>query len=117
MTSCDPAQTIEIENKSQSSSTIKFYFKRNDFNQFNSFIKDDSLILTLAPNKKKKYNFGIGTWEMNNSLDSLVSRVDRIEIISEKSTIYFTGKSQIKTFFRDRILDDRFKARIIIEVE
>jgi hypothetical protein len=122
LASCDPMQTIEIQNKLLSESTIKFYFSKADFyefdefDEFDEFLTKDSLILTLAPHENKAYHFGIGTWEINNSIDSLISRVDKVEIVTENSTERFTGKNQISTFFITR-LDDSNKAGIIIEIK
>ena len=115
--SCDPAQKIEIENKTSSYATIKFFFLDNDYHKFSSFLRKDSLVLKLATNEKKIFNFGIGTWEMNNSLDSLVSKISKIEVVTEKSTELFSSKAQIKSFFSDRIVNDRYKARIKIQIE
>jgi hypothetical protein len=109
-------QTIEIENKLLSESTIKFYFSGADFYEFDEFLTKDSLILNLASHENKAYHFGIGTWEINNSIDSLISRVDKVEIVTENSTERFAGKYQISTFFRTR-LDDSNKAGIIIEIK
>ena len=115
--SCDPARTIEIENKTNNSSTIKFFFNGDDYNRFDDFLKKDSLILALSSGEIVNFHFGIGTWEIHNSLDSLIARVDKIEIITEKSTELFENDTQVESFFWDRLIDDRYKARIIIDIE
>ncbi|MDA9774043.1 hypothetical protein N9B82_03720 [Saprospiraceae bacterium] len=115
--SCDPTQTIEFQNKCESSSIIKLYFNGKDYYKFDKFLTKDSLILQLEPTEKEIFNFGLGTWNVHNSLDSLVSRVDKIRIETEKSTELFESKSQVDAFFRDRLIDDRYMARIIIEIK
>ncbi|MCH8903463.1 MAG: hypothetical protein IIA45_06080 [Bacteroidetes bacterium] len=117
LSSCDPLQTIELENKSQSTATIKFYFNGSDDYQFEGFVTNDSLILNLQPNEKKRFDFGIGTWQIRNSLDSLISKVEKVEILTDKSTETFIGERKIESFFKDHLIDDRYKARIIINIE
>jgi hypothetical protein len=97
--SCDPAQTIEIENKSNKSSTIKFFFNGDDYYKFKGFLTKDSLVLGLDSGKSKVFNFGIGTWKIHNSSDSLVDRVKKIEIETEKSTqLYKTDNKSNHSF-------------------
>lgn len=115
--SCDPAQTIEIENKSSDPSIIKFFFTGDDYYKFENFLTKDSLILRLDSGETKIFDFGIGTWEIHNSLDSLVARIDKIEIDTKKSTELFESHTQVKSFFWDRLIDDRYRARLIIEIE
>ena len=115
--SCDPAQRIEIENKSNKTSIIKFFFNGEEYYKFDNFMTKDSLILSLDSAEKRVFFFGIGTWEIHNSLDSLVHRVEKIEISTEKSTEIFETDIQVKSFFWDRLIDDRYRARIIIEIE
>ena len=117
LVSCDPAQTIEFENKSVTESKVKFYFKGDDYYKFDGFLTKDSLIISLKSSEKKMFDFGIGTWEIHNSLDSLVHRVERVEIETVQSTTTFKGREQIESFFKDRLIDDRYRARIIIEIE
>ena len=108
---------IELENNSDDTSIIKFYFTGGSYYKIDGFQTSDSLILTLKPHEIKTYNCGIGTWEINNSLDSLVAHVKKIEIETSKSTTYFNGNTQIHSFFKDRIVDDRYKARIRVNIE
>ena len=117
LVSCDPLQTIEIENKSHDLSTIKFFFTGDEYDKFDNFLTNDSLVLRLVSGETKIFDFGIGTWEIHNSLDSLVARIDKIEIDTEKSIELFESDAQVKSFFWDRLIDDRYRARIIIEIE
>ncbi|WP_231372751.1 hypothetical protein [Aureivirga sp. CE67] len=117
LVSCDPAQTIEIENNSNDLSTIKFFFTGTEYYKFDNFVTKDSLIINLDSAEARVFDFGIGTWEIHNSLDSLVNRVERIEIVTKKSTELFESKDQVKSFFWDRLIDDRYRARIIIKIE
>ncbi|NOQ71916.1 MAG: hypothetical protein GQ574_07940 [Crocinitomix sp.] len=105
LVSCDPAQTIEIENKADSKSSIKFFFNGDEYHKFEGFLTKDSLILDLDSSEKKIFHFGIGTWEMNNSLDSLIARVKKVEIETAKSTETFDTEARVKSFFWDRLID------------
>lgn len=116
LVSCDPAQTIELNSQLESNSLVKFYFNGHKHFKFDEFVTEDSLILELGPNKNKVFDFGIGTWEIHHSLDTLTSCIDKIEITSEKSTQLFVTTSQVRSFFEDRLIDDRYKARIIIDI-
>ncbi len=117
LVSCDPAQTIEIENSSKDFSTIKFFFTGNEYYKFDNFITKDSLIINLDSAETRVFDFGIGTWEIHNSLDTLVNRVERIEVVTKKSTELFESKDQVKSFFWDRLIDDKYRAKIIIKIE
>lgn len=117
LASCDPAQTIEIKNNSFSSATVSFFFKGDSYYKLEGFLAKDSLILRLDSGEKKTYDFGLGTWEIENALDSLVDKVDRVVIATVKSTEVFESDAQIESFFWDRLIDDRYRARIIIEIE
>jgi len=117
LVSCDPMQTIEIENKSDHTSVVKFFFTGEGYYKFDEFLTKDSLIVNLDSGEVKAFYFGIGTWEVHNSLDSLASRIDRIEVESGKSAEVFDNDYQVESFFRDRLVDDRYRARIIVELE
>lgn len=117
LVSCDPAQTIEIENKAKTRSFIKFFFNGDEYHKFEGFLTKDSLILELDSSETKIFDFGIGTWEIHHSLDSLVARVKKVEIETAKSTESFDTEAQVRSFFWDRLIDDRYKARIIIEMK
>ena len=115
--SCDPSQTIEFENKTNSIATLTFYFSGETNYRFQNFETEDSLKISLEPQQSILYNFGIGTWEINNNLDSLVVLIDSIAIKTENSIQFFSSESQVKSFFRDRLINDRYKAKIIIELK
>ena len=117
LNSCDPGQTLEIENKMSTESNITFYFKGTEYYDFRDFLQEEPLSISLEPEEKKIYDFGIGTWEYDHSIDSLSSRVNKVKIETKKSTEIFEGESQILSFFTDRIVDDRYRARILIEIE
>lgn len=117
LVSCDPMKIIAFENNLSSESTVKFYFQGSGSSKFDNFITKDSLIINLQPNEKKMYDFGMGSWEINNSIDSLVSRVKMIKIETAKSKIIFKEKKEVESFFKERLIDDRNKASIIIKIE
>jgi len=117
LTSCDPLQTIEFENKSDHLTTAKFFFQGKIASKFYGFQNNDSLTIVLEPEEKKVFNFGIGSWEINNTFDTLVSKIKKIEIINEYSTKSYSNKYQITNFLEKHILDNRYRARIIITFE
>ncbi len=117
LSSCDPAQTLEIENKSGAESNITFYFVGTPYHKFEGFWQEEPLNIKMAPIDTVVYVFGIGTWDINNSLDSLVARVEKVTIETSRSTEIFSGEKQVRTFFEDRIVDDRYRARIAIIIE
>lgn len=115
--SCDPIQTLEIENKLNTESTITFYFTGTYYSKFEGFWQEEPLRLKMEPLDTLVYDFGIGTWDINNSLDSLILRVEKVIIESSKSTEIFSSEKQVRSFFEDRIVDDNYRARILITIE
>ena len=118
LTACDPAQTLEFENKRKDKITVKMYFKGNNQSyKLKELITGDSLRLELKPNEKKVYNFGIGSWKIYHALDSLIDKVEKVEIITPEYTQIYKGKNQIEKLFTKALKDDRYKARIIIQIK
>jgi len=118
--SCDPAQELEFQNTSPDVAGIKFYFKPGkirQYDKFYDFMSEDSLVIYLKPGEKKIYNFGIGTWEVYHSLDTLGSHIKEIKLETKASTVIIKGENQIKTFLSKNLIDDRYKARIVIEIK
>ena len=82
--SCDPGQRIKIENTTDAPAKITFIFnKDHHYYQFEETGNPDTLTIQLDStqnNSVKEFFFGIGTWKIQNSLDSLVAMVDLIEV-------------------------------------
>lgn len=105
--SCDPAQTVLISNETNADATVMVVFKKGDYSyKFVEPTASDTLIIDLEPkggNSQKVFQFGLGTWKIQSSLDSLVAAVDLIEIKTSKSKEVFQGEKQIKAFIEERI--------------
>jgi len=115
---CDPAQSIYLENRTSAPATVLFTFNAGsesyrfpEANESNTFLV--SLDTTGA---SQEIYFGLGTWKIQSSLDSLVAAVASIEIKSERSSESFVGAQQVRTFFTERIPKKR-KSRIEIILE
>lgn len=120
LTACDPLQTIVIENKTNSEASILFVFNEGnpDYN-FSETRDADTLLLELdntPENATRQFDFGMGTWEIENSMNQLVETVDLIEINTPTTTETYQDKEQIRTFFESRI-SKKQKAVILIEIE
>lgn len=118
--SCDPDQSLKIENKTKAKASIKFIFRKGKRpNRFEEFAKQDTLLVSLdtMPNKTiKDFSFGLGTWYVQDRLDSLISIVDYIEVETWKSKEIYSNKIQIKEFFKSR-LNGRLHKQIEIKLE
>ncbi|MFT4762618.1 MAG: hypothetical protein ACI9XO_004856, partial [Paraglaciecola sp.] len=82
--SCDPAQTILVTNETNADATVMVVFKKGDYRyKFIEPTASDTLIIDLEPkgqDSQKIFQFGLGTWKIQSSLDSLIAAVDLIEI-------------------------------------
>ena len=118
--SCDPAQTVLITNETDADATVMIVFKKGDHNyKFVEPTMSDTLIIDLEPkgqDSQKTFQFGLGTWKIQSSLDSLIAAVDLIEIKTSKSKETFQGEKQIRTFIEERISGSR-KELIEIKLE
>jgi hypothetical protein len=105
--SCDPAQTLLISNETDADATVMVIFnKGNHYYKFVEPSASDTLVIDLEPkggDSKRIFQFGIGTWDIQSSIDSLIVAVDLIEINTSKSKEIFQGKKQIKAFIEKRI--------------
>ena len=54
------------------------------------------------------HSFELGTWEVNNSLDSLAYKIDQITLKTKRSTINYKGFYQVKSYLESTI-DDKPK--------
>ena len=66
----------------------------------------DTLIIDLGPkgqDSQKVFQFGLGTWKIQSSLDSLIAAVELIEIKTSKSKETYQGEKQIRGFIKERI--------------
>ena len=119
-TSCDPAQTIRISNETDDEATVTVVFKKGDHNyKFVEPTESDTLIIDLEPkgqNSEKIFQFGLGNWKIQSSLDSLIAAVELIELSTSKSKETYRGEQQIRAFIEDRITGSR-KELIEIKLE
>jgi hypothetical protein len=118
--SCDPAQTVLITNETNADAIVMVVFKKGDYSyKFVEPTASDTLIVDLeaqGANSQRIFQFGLGTWKIQSSLDSLIAAVDLIEIKTSKSTEVFQGEKQIKAFIEERI-SGRQKQLIEIKVK
>ncbi|MFT4760789.1 MAG: hypothetical protein ACI9LN_002767, partial [Saprospiraceae bacterium] len=56
---------------------------------------------------QKIFQFGLGTWKIQSSLDSLIAAVDLIEIKTSQLKETFQGEKQIRGFIEERITGSR----------
>jgi len=116
--SCDPAQTVLISNETDADATVMVVFKKGDYRyKFVEPTVSDTLIIDLEPkgqNSKEVFQFGLGTWKIQSSLDSLIAAVELIEIKTSKSKETYQGEQQIRAFIEDRISGSR---KEVIEIK
>ena len=109
--SCDPAQTLLISNETDADATVMVVFKKGDhYYKFVEPSASDTLIIDLEPkgqDSQETFRFGLGTWKIQSSLDSLVAAIDLIEIKTSKSKNTYQGEKQIKAFIKERIRGSR----------
>jgi hypothetical protein len=118
--SCDPAQTIQIVNQTDADATVMLVFKKGEHAyKFVEPTQSDTLIIDLEPKDQNavwNFQFGLGTWKIQSSLDSLIAAVESIEIKTSESTERYQGEQQIRAFIEDRIGGSR-KELIEIKLE
>ena len=109
--SCDPAQTLLISNETDADATVMVVFKKGDYQyKFVEPLASDTLVIVLEPkgqDSQKRFHFGLGTWKIQSSLDSLIAAMDLIEIKTSESKETFQGEKQIRTFIKKRIKGSR----------
>lgn len=109
--SCDSAQTLLISNETDADATVMVVFKKGDYHyKFVEPTASDTLIIDLEPkgqDSQKTFHFGLGTWNIQGSLDSLIAAVDLIEIKTSKSKEIFQGEKQIRAFIKKRVKGSR----------
>jgi len=115
--SCDPAQTIQFTNQTESAATVMVVFKKGDHvYKFVETSESDTLIINLEPknqNAVRTFQFGLGTWKIPSSIDSLIAAMELIEIKTANSTERYQGENQIRTFIEDRVAGNKK----LIEIE
>ncbi len=105
--SCDPAQTLLISNETDADARVMVVFNKGEHRyKFVEPNASDTLIIDLEPkgqNSEEAFQFGIGTWKIQSSLDSLIAAVDLIEIKTSTSTETYQGEKQLRAFIKKRI--------------
>ncbi len=116
--SCDPAQTLKISNETDADATVMVVFKKGEHAyKFVEPTASDTLIIELEPkgqNSEEIFQFGLGTWKIQSSLDSLIAAVESIELSTSKSKETYQGEQQIRAFIEDRISGSR---KEVIEIK
>ena len=117
-TSCDPAQTLLVSNETDAEATVTVVFNKGEHAyKFIEPTASDTLIIDLEPkgqNSEEVFQFGLGTWKIQSSIDSLIAAVNLIEIKTSKSTERYQGEQQIRAFIEDRISGSR---KEVIEIK
>ncbi|MBK8555997.1 MAG: hypothetical protein IPL65_09650 [Lewinellaceae bacterium] len=117
---CDPAQNLLVVNKSNADASITFILNPNSQRyRFPEIQNTDTLTIQLdtsRANSEWRTNFGIGTWKIQSSFDSLVNLVTRIEIRTPHTQKAYNTPAEIHTFFENRITGSR-KETIEIELK
>ena len=113
--SCDPAQTIQITNASESDVRIIFKLdttiKNGDLaHALESFQRNhmegasnDSIVLKIKPNQGHNYaalHFGMGVWDEDN-VNGLVNSLKYIEIETQDIITIYKSKSAMKKLLED----------------
>ena len=105
--SCDPSQSLRITNETDSDAQVMFVFKKGERSyKFAESLTADTLLVELEPkgqNAIREFHFGLGTWKIQSSLDSLISALEKIQLKSSTSTQTYTGAEQIRAFIKSRI--------------
>jgi hypothetical protein len=108
--SCDPGLAIEMANESESMTAIIWEF--DEISEHNNYTfhelfdgYGDIRIDTLLPQSSTFVEFGLGTWDMDNNLDSLTKCLSKITIKSGNSSLIYKGEAQIKDYLKNTIID------------
>jgi hypothetical protein len=115
---CDPAQSIYLENQTSAPASVLFTFNAGaESYRFPEAEQSDTFLVRLdSTGASQEIYFGLGTWKIQASVDSLVAAVASIEITSERSSESFVGEQQVRAFLTDRIGKKR-KERIEIIIK
>ena len=110
LSSCDPRLAIEMANESNSKIEIIWDFNEISEHNKHTFHElfegyDDIRIDSLEPLSSTFIDFGIGTWDMDNKLDSLPNCLSKIKIKSGNSSLIYKGGDQIKHYLESTIID------------
>lgn len=120
LTSCDPGQSLRIENRTNAEATMEIIFSdANGYYDLDENSDSNTLLIKMDTSRAhsfQEYHFGIGTWEINHAIDTLAASIESIEITTWKSTTLYKGRPQIVNFFESR-LTGRQKESIEIILE
>tara|TARA_B100001540_G_C15199381_1_gene370065 strand:- start:58 stop:459 length:402 start_codon:yes stop_codon:yes gene_type:complete len=110
LTSCDPGLSIEIINQTDSNAQVIWDFKQGNKKSHYKFDKlfsnhTNQRIDKVNPLDTVYHSFGLGTWELNNNLDSLAYNIDQITLKTKNSTINYKGFYQVKSYLKSTIND------------
>lgn len=117
LSSCDPAQTIYIENQTSVPASVLFTFNpgAQEYRFHEADSSDTFLVRLDTLGASQEFYFGMGTWDITYSMDSLVAAVASIEIKSARSSESFVGPQQVRAFFTDRMSKRKDCIEIILD--
>jgi hypothetical protein len=108
------------QNATSSNATVTFIFSPGEhMYKFKEDPFSDTLVVELANTPENSFwqiDFGIGTWEVQGSLDSLVAALESIRIQSLNFNETFDEKQDIRNYLEDKLVG-RFKETIEIKLE
>jgi hypothetical protein len=126
ISSCDPGQELIFVNKSDADLSLVIVESGNSIQSVkNNVGKEDhasgkdTTILHLKNGQKNNADtirFGLGTWEINNRLDSFLCHLKEVSFIKNNDTVIFKGKLQLDSLFRNN-MKGKYKESIVIEIE
>lgn len=117
LSSCDPAQTIYIENQTSAPASVLFTFNPGAQEyRFPEADSSDTFLVSLDTlGASQEFYFGMGTWDITYSMDSLVAAVASIKIESTRSSESFVGPQQVRAFFMDRMSKRKDRIEVILD--
>ena len=101
ITSCDPAKTLFIKNKTGKDASIKIFQKSQIEYSGNKFFsnKSDTIEYSLTSsgnNSQIWYLYGFGIWSKND-LNEMHQSIKEIQIISKSDTTRLKSKEELNT--------------------
>jgi len=123
--SCDPGQELTLINKSDADVTVRFIedgnsihsIKNNFYFDYDISVSDTTLItLGQANGNDTTIYFGLGTWEMDNRLDSFLVNLKEVALLREKNTVVINNKKKMDELFRKN-MSGKYQQSIIIRID
>jgi len=125
VSSCDPVQDLIFVNETDFDITVQIIeagnsiesIKHNIRNDYKEPINDTTIIrLGTGQAKSDTIDFGLGTWEIHNRLDTFLLYLKEVSIIDEKVTTLIKDKRQLDSLFRIN-LTGKLNESIVIRIK